>query len=48
MYDQKQLVNEVGELTHEGISQPPKMCPIPHFFGENVSRIDASFEVEDI
>jgi hypothetical protein len=41
-------VKEVGELTHEGIPQPPKMCPIPHFFGENVSRIDVLFDIEDV
>jgi hypothetical protein len=24
------------------------VCPVPHLFGENVSRIDASTDVEDI
>jgi hypothetical protein len=40
-------VKEVGELTHERIPQLPKMCPISHFFGEHVSRVDASFDVKD-
>jgi hypothetical protein len=48
MYDQKWLLKKVGEVTHERIPQPPKVCPVPHLFGENVSGIDTSADVEDI
>jgi hypothetical protein len=39
---------ESREATHERISQPPKVCSIPHFFGEDVSGINTSTDMEDI
>jgi len=48
MNDQQGLLNERRETTHERITQPSKVCAIPHLFGENVSRVDPSRDVEDV
>ena len=48
MEDQQGLLQKVGETTHERIPQPAKVCSIPHFFGEDISRINTSTDMEDI
>ena len=48
MNDQQGLLNERREMTHERITQPSKVCAIPYLFGENVSRVDPSQNVEDV
>ena len=48
MNDQQGLLNERRETAHERIMQPSKVCPIPHLFGENISRVDSSLDVEDV
>jgi len=48
MNDLQGLLNERRETTRERITQTSKVCTIPHLFGENVSRVDPSRDVEDV
>jgi hypothetical protein len=45
---EKRLLKKISQWTHEGISQTPKMSPIPYFLREDVGRIGSTGNMEDL